>query len=250
MAANKFKLSLLQAVSDWQRSSTEKRAAALKEQCASLPAKFRTSVKRCYRQVGLTKGFVWDLIADDCLREKVSSWTLSYPVAITFKNGVPPQGSDYQGVIVAIERPASAQIIVNINQLYKDRDFLAAMEANKASITRYAEGAGRYKGSQQEIVIEMDTVSKSQIRSLGGHSSDLHELTTLSHMSIYSQFGRLASPQELALVRSLVGPSWLSQAATSRVLDRAEVHTEILREVKRLQAQAQAQAQAAAETAV
>ncbi|WP_422650095.1 hypothetical protein OJJOAM_004726 [Cupriavidus sp. H18C1] len=146
MAANKFKLSLLQAVSDWQRSSTEKRAAALKEQCASLPPKFRTSVKRCYRQVGLTKGFVWDLIADDCLREKVSSWTLSYPVAMTFKNGVPPQGSGYQGVIVAIERPASAQIIVNISRLYKDRDFLAAMEANKASISGYAEGAGRYKG--------------------------------------------------------------------------------------------------------
>ncbi|WP_373377624.1 hypothetical protein [Cupriavidus nantongensis] len=37
-------------------------------------------------------------------------------------------------------------------------------------------------------------------------------------MSIYSQFGRLATPTELARLRSQVGPSWLSQAATSRVL--------------------------------
>ncbi|WP_025804970.1 hypothetical protein [Pseudomonas chlororaphis] len=238
MAANKFKLPLLQAVSDWQRSSTPKRSAELKEQCASLPDKFRTGVKRCYRQVGLTKGFVWDLIADECLKEKVSSWTLSLPVAMTFKNGVPPQGGGYQGVIVMTERPASERIIVNINRLYKDHDFLAAMEANKASITGYTEGAGRYKGSQQEIVIEMDTVSKSQIRSLGGHSSDLNELTQLAHISIYFQFGRLATPQELAHAATLVGPSWLSQAATRRVLERVDVYTEVLREVKRLQAQA------------
>ena len=238
MAANKFKLSLLQAVSDWQRSSTEKRAARLKEECASLPAKFRTSVKRCYRQVGLTKGFVWDLIVDDCLREKVSSWTLSYPVAMIFKNGVPPQGSEYQGVIVKIERPADAQIIVNINRLYNDCDFLAAMEENKASITGYAEGAGRYKGSQQEVVIEMGTISKSQICSLGGYSSDLDTLTTLAQMSIYSKFGRLATPQELVQIKALVGPMWLSRTATSRVLDRTEVHAETLREVKRLQAEA------------
>lgn len=242
MATYKFKLSLLQAVSDWQRSSTEKRAAVLKDECESLPEKFRKSVKRCYRQVGLTKGFVWDLIVDDCLREKVSSWTLSYPVAMAFKNGVPTQGSDYQGVIVMIERPASAQIIVNINRLYKDCDFLAAMEANKASITGYAEGAGHYKGNQQEIVIEMDTVSKSQIRSLGGHSSDIDELTQFAHMSIYSEFGRLATPQELAHLRSHVGPCWLSQEATRRVLDRMEDYTELLREVKRLQTEAEARA--------
>lgn len=240
MASNKFKLPLLQAVSDWQIGSTETRAAALKEQCASLPAQFRTSVKRCYRQVALTKGYVWKLIADDCLREKVSSWTLSYPVAMNFKNGVPPQGGDYQGVIMTLERPPSAQVIVNIDRLYKDRAFLAAMEAKKGAISRYAEGAGRYKGSQQEIVIEMDTVSKSQVRSLGGYSSDLSKLTDFAHMSIYLKIGRLATQQELEHLTSRVGPNWLSQASTSRVLDRMEGYAEILRDVKRLQAQAAA----------
>lgn len=238
MTAKNFKLSLLQAVSDWQCSSTEKRAKALKHECASLHEKFRTGVKRAYRQVGLTKDFVWDLIVDDCLREKVSSWTLSYPVAMAFKNGVPPQGSEYKGVIVEIERPAHARIIVNINRLYSDRDFLIAMEENKASITGYAEGAGRYKGSQQEVVIEMDTINKSQIRSLGGYSSDFDKLTTLVHMKIYFEYGRLATPLELAQLKSLVGPSWLSRAATRRVLDRTEVHAETLREIKRLQAEA------------
>lgn len=235
MAAYKFKLSLLQAVSDWQRSSTPKRAQILMEEAAALPTKFRSGVKRCYRQVGLTNGYVWDLIAKDCLRERISSWTLSYPVAMELKGGVPPKDGGYQGVIMVIERPAPHRVIVNLDRLYSDCDFVAAMDANKASIVGYYDGAGRYKGSQREVVIELDEIRKGDIRALGGYSSDADELTLLANMSIYSEFGRLATPAELAMIRDRAGPAWLSLAATRRVLTRTEVHAEILREVKALQ---------------
>lgn len=237
MVAHKFKRSLLQAVSDWQRSSSPKRAAALKEECASLPMKFRSGAKRCYRQVALSKGFVWNLIAEDCLQEKVSSWTLSFKIAGEFKNGVPSEGSGFQGVIVMIERPPPTQVIVNIHRLYNDCEFRAAMEMNKASISGYDLGAGRYGGSQQEIVIEMDDVKKSQIRSLGGHSSGFEELRELAQQILGSEYGRLATPWESKYLKSRAGPAWLSQEATRRVLNRTEALVDYLQQVKQLQAQ-------------
>ncbi|WP_448168614.1 hypothetical protein [Burkholderia ambifaria] len=235
MGAYKFKLSLLQAVSDWQRSSTPTRAQILKEEAAALPPKFRSGVKRCYRQVGLTNGYVWNLIAEDCLRERISSWTVSYPVAMELKGGVPPKDGGYQGVIMVIERPAPHRVILNLDRLYSDCEFVAAMDANKASIVGYYDGAGRYKGNQREVVIELDEISKGDIRALGGYSSDADELTLLANMSVYSHFGRLATPAELAMIRDRAGPAWLSLAATRRVLTRTEGHAEILREVKALQ---------------
>ncbi|WP_429950028.1 hypothetical protein ACQYWY_00510 [Comamonas sediminis] len=235
MTDNIFKLPLLQAISDWQINSSPKRAVILKEQSASLPLKFRSGVKRCYRQVALEKSYVWDLIIDEALKEKVSSWTINLPVAMAFKNGVPPQGGIFQGVILMMERPLSDRIILNINRLYKDRNFLNALDENKSSITNYEKGAGRYKNSQQEVVIEMESITKNQIRSLGGYTSNIEDLKNLVHTDIYIKLGRLATPHELAIAESLSGPSWLSTESTRRVLGRMNLYTESLQEIKRLQ---------------
>ena len=83
MAAN-FSLELLQVVSDWQRGGDAKqsirRGQALKDACASLPQEYRTCNLCCFRQVALPKGGVWQLIGEDCLGEKISSWTLDIEV--------------------------------------------------------------------------------------------------------------------------------------------------------------------------
>lgn len=111
-------LRLLQAVSDWQRGGdaqqNRRRGLVLKEACASLPESHRISPLARFGQVGLEKGSDWDLIGEDYLAEKVSSWTFDIEVAKAFKSGVPPNLQGYQGVIFCINPPLSSRVIVNL----------------------------------------------------------------------------------------------------------------------------------------
>ena len=141
---DKFPLSLLQAISDWQRSSTKARAQTLKAECEALPPEFRTCLLVCYRQIALPKEGVWDLIGEDRLPEKISSWTLDIEVAKAFKGGVPPVGQGFQGTILYLFPPAGS-VVVNLSTLFRDAAFLDAIERNKSHISGYQDGVGRYK---------------------------------------------------------------------------------------------------------
>lgn len=179
-------LQLLQAVNDWQRGGDAKqnlrRGQALKAACAPLPEQFRTSSLACFRQVGLEKGSVWDLIGENRLSEKVSSWTYDIEVAKAFKSGVPPDGQGYQGVIFCISPPPTSRVIVNLRELYRTPEFCAAMNRNKSTIVAFSDGAGRYWDSQNEVVLEIDEVSQEDIYSLGGHSSQFEQLVALGNI--------------------------------------------------------------------
>lgn len=236
-------LSLLQAVSDWQRGGDAKqnlrRGLALKAACASLPEQYRTSALVSFRQEGLEKGSVWDLIGENCLSEKVSSWTFDIKVAKAFKSGVPPDGQGYQGVIFCISPPPTSRVIVNLRELYKSPEFCAAMDRNKLDIVGFSDGAGRYRDSQSEVVLEIDAVSQGDIYSLGGHSSPFEQLVALAAKLTY---GREPTPQEVEKlllkaehVREQAGPKWLTPEATKRVLARTKPKAEALAEIKRTQ---------------
>lgn len=103
-------LRLLRAVSDWQRGGdprqSRRRGLALKEACAALPEIYRASYLASFRQVSLEKGSVWDLIGEDCLTEKVSSWTFDIEVAKAFKGGVPPHSTGIPGCHFLHQSPA------------------------------------------------------------------------------------------------------------------------------------------------
>ena len=178
------------------------------------------------------------MIADDCLREKVSSWTVSYQVAMDFKGGVPPQGGDFHGVIVELQRPPPKRVIVNLDRLYKEPCFSRAMEDNRSRIDGYADGAGRWWNAQQEVVIEVDSVNKDAIRSLGGYSSSYERLAEIVHMGIYAKLGRMASAADLAHLKFRAGPAWIDRDATRRVLSRTEPYLDMLKEIKRRQEEA------------
>ncbi len=238
----KFSLELLQAVSDWQRGGdakqNKKRGERLKEVCASLPEKYRTCSLCCFRQVGLPKGGVWNLIGEDRLPEKISSWTLDLEVAKGFKGGVPPEGQGYQGVILCVSPPPSS-VIINLRELYRDPDFTAALEQHKGSITGYHDGAGRYGNDQSEIVLEVASVTQQDIYSMGGHSSPFEQLVDEAAELAY---GPNATPEQRAAlllkaehVRSEAGPKWLSLEATQRVVIKMKPHAKLLREIKRQQ---------------
>lgn len=238
----KYTVSTLQAISDWQRGGDPKqnkrRGKTLKEQSASLPYDYRTCELCCFRQIALPKGGVWDLIGEDKLSEKVSSWTTNIEIAKRFKGGVPPDGQGYQGVIICVY-PQPGDVIVNLDKLYRDTAFTQALEKNKEVISSFHKGAGCYGGEQNEVVLEILSVSQQDIYSMGGHSSSFEDLVHIAAMEIYGRSVTLQEREELMLkvghLSSEAGASWLSQEATRRVVEKMKPHVERLTEIKRQQ---------------
>lgn len=237
-----FSISLLQAVSDWQRGGDAKqqslRARTLKSECAALSAQYRTCQLVCHRQIALVKVGVWDLIGENRLAEKISSWTLDIEVAKKFKGGVPPQGQEFQGVIFSMHPPPYS-VVVSLDKLYRDQAFVDAMKNNQDAISSYQEGAGRYGGTQSEVVLEIAEVTQEDIYSLGGYSSALEKLVSQAADLVYQRPSTLAEQQALLLKANgagmAAGPSWLSMDATRRVLARTKPQAAMLAEIKRRQ---------------
>ena len=240
--SNLFPVSLLQAISDWQRGGDAKqnlrRGKKLKEACLSLPEKYRTPSLCCFRQIALPKGGVWDLIGQDHLPEKISSWTFDIEVAKGFKGGVPPEGQGYQGVILCVY-PQSNSVIVNLHELYRQPLFTAALEHSKSDINGYLDGAGRYSNSQSEVILEIATITQQDIYSMGGHSSRFEVLVDEAATLAYGPSATPKQREALLLktehVRSEAGPKWLSTEATQRVVAKMKPHARRLEETKREQ---------------
>jgi len=237
--SNLFTLELLQAVSDWQRGGSDqqnrKRGQQLKEASVSLPERYRTCSLCCFRQIALPKGGVWELIAEDRLSEKISSWTMDLEVAKKFKGGVPPKGQEYQGVILCTF-PQPSSVVVNLQALYRDPDFTEALEREKHNISGYHAGAGRYGFTQSEVVLEVATVTQENVYSLGGHSSSFQRLLDEAELQVYGSSATLDQRQALVLkaehVHAKTGPNWLTPDATQRVLGRMPPHVELLQKAK------------------
>ena len=230
-----FSLELLQAISDWQRGGDSKqvkrRGDKLKTLCVSLPAEYRTAPSACFRQLALEKASVWDLIGEDFLPERISSWTLDSQVAMKFKGGVPPEG--WQGLILSIKAPPT-HVIVSLWKLYQTQVFIDALDRHKHEIEGFSEGAGRYGGTQYEIVLEVDAVTQDDIYSLGGYSSRFDVLVARAAQIIYKSEPTAAELADLEWksqqLSGTAGPRWLNYAATKRVLVRTKPATALLRE--------------------
>jgi hypothetical protein len=239
---DQFSLDLLQAVSDWQRGGNKKqnlqRGLKLKQASLSLNEKYRSCNLCCFRQIALPKGGVWALIGNDCLPEKISSWTPDIEIAKGFKGGVPPNGQGYQGVIFCVD-PRFASVIVNLRALYSEPAFVEAMERNRSAITSHSSGAGRYANSQSEVVLEVRTVTQGDVHSLGGHSSPFEDLLDTAAKEIYGR-APTAQEREALLLRSenikaKAGPVWLNPEATQRVLTNIKPKARVLSNIKRQQ---------------
>ncbi len=182
-------IELLQAINDWQIDSSIKRGKKLKKLCSNLPLKYRESAKVCYRKIDLKKDSIWNLVADNSLDEKISSWTTDCKFAKRFKGGVPPKDGVFFGYVLAI-KPQHDQIILNLEELYKSEEFLEALELNKGKIKNFDRGCDKYRGLQSEVILELASVSSEHIYSLGGYSS------------------------------IIPGPMWTTYEGTQRILDR------------------------------
>lgn len=213
-----FELSLLQAINDWQRGGDHKqklkRGLALKAASATLPTKFRQCRDRCFRQEAHERGRTWQLLIDNKLPETIAAWTTSLSVAKNFKGGVPPTG--LQGVVFEIT-PAPKQVVVNLNELFKDSAFQQAIAAHKTKIQGRADGLDRYGATQNEVVLELATLDLATVHSYGGYVGDLPSLVA-EHVSM---FGKLPTPMKLKELQTRAGkPWWLSRLETGAVISR------------------------------
>lgn len=224
-----FTLPLIQAISDWQNGGDVKtaraRGLALERECAALPSEFKVVSLACFRRVALKKRSIWDLLGEQALPEKISSWTFDLGLAKGFKNGVPPKGAGQQGVI--FERvPHSEEIIVNLWKLFRDPDFKAAVKRHKHSVENFSQGMGRYKNTQSEVVLKVETLSQDHIYSLGGHSGSREEILQLLIAKVCGAHATASQKDWLRWVMSVgpnvTGPKWLSPKATRIVLNSVE----------------------------
>lgn len=227
-------LELLQAINDWQKSSSDKRGDVLKNLAADLPLQFRTCSLCCFRQIALGKGSVWDLLAENQLPEKISAWTTDLGVAKSFKGGVPPEGQGWQGVIFVLF-PQPEHVVLNLSALYQDKTFKEAIERHAKSIGSFADGIGRYGNTQSEVILEIPDLSVPDVHALGGFSSDRTEVSRLL-------FGRAPSPEEMAWfdaalekTREQLGPVWMDGEGLNRVVKRMQPHVQSLKVVKAIQ---------------
>ncbi|MFC2521675.1 MAG: hypothetical protein ACFNXZ_00885 [Lautropia mirabilis] len=234
---SKFGKDLIKAISDWQRGGdrrqNQKRGARLKEVCKSLPEEYRSCCLCCFRQVALPKGDIWSLFYENCLPEKISSWTIDPFVAKSFKGGVPAADSEYKGVVLCVF-PRPEEVVVNLSKIYRDPVYLDELDMFKNEILGYHDGAGRYFGSQSEVVLEIESVSPCHVYSLGGYSSSFEELIGYLGEEMYGcpldKIEYEALIGYLEKFRGETGQRWLSYEGTRRVIKRLEPHVSRLRE--------------------
>lgn len=214
-----FTIELLQAINDWQRGGDAKqkkrRGEDLKKHAASLPKRFRQTTSTCYRQIALDKSSVWQVGTEYKLREGLSAWTTSETVAREFKGGVPP--IEYQGIIFAI-KPGTGSVVVNLAALFRDKQFQAAIHANKAKIATFDKGLGKYAATQSEVVIETNALPLDSVHSWGGYSSPEPKLAEMFFDAKPTSAQLQASRKLMAAAGHSCGPYWLTTpSAVARV---------------------------------
>jgi hypothetical protein len=230
-----FTLGFVQAVNDWQRGGNHQqkvnRGARLKQHASTLPEKFRLCDQMCFRQEAHEKERVWQLLADNCLPETIASWTTDLKTAKTFKGGVPPPAAGLQSVIFSL-RPAFESVVLNLVELYTHEEFLAAVEELKSHIVEFANGIGRWRGSQNEVVLELFNLNSAAVHSYGGYSGTRESIAEL-------YFQRQPTAEDLNVFDELcvnagvkTGEWWLSECGTRAVLKRMEPHIQRLKEKK------------------
>lgn len=188
-----FSLEFLQAINDWQAYgigvNKQTLGVKLKKMAQQLPSNFRTVNRNCYRRLDLTGRYAIILGVKMKLLETFSSWTSESCVAENFNNGVPPK--NYIGIIVELcKDEVNKHIILNLEELYKNKEFVDECKIQKQNITNFQKGIGFYFDSEHEIILEIKTVELQQVYAYGGYSSDKQSL-------MFQYFGHSPSKEEI-----------------------------------------------------
>ena len=226
-----FSLAFVKAVNDYQcGGNSAKKAERLMAFRENLPVQFRSCTETCYRQEAQDQKRVWDLIARTRLPMWYTSWTTDLEVAKAFKGGVTPNG---QGVIIQVNPPPGS-VVLNLVELYKDEEFHLAVELYKSRISRLGDGIGRYKHSQAEVILDLDTGTPASVYCFGGFTNAQELARSIYH---HAPTSREIQAIESDLIEAGTQTSgwWLSHEGSLAVWRRIQPKLTELKKRKKLQ---------------
>jgi hypothetical protein len=156
---------LIRALDNWQSGSKDKarKARRLRDWSRDLPPHYREPPPAVYRQVRTT-ALLGIGIALGVIPEAVSSWTTSLEVAQRFRED---DQNPTKALMIFRRRPAQVDIIVDLNVVYGDPDFLETVQATSARLKKPFRGIERWKGTQKEVVLNETIIGNDEIVSLG-----------------------------------------------------------------------------------
>ena len=160
-----FPDALICAIDDWQAGSGDKqrKAQTLRETSAHLPAAYRENPACTYRQMRANFQLAIG-VGVDAMPDAVSSWTTSLDVAKHFRE----HDKDRKKVLMIFgRRPAQEDVILNLNAVYANPDFLDTVEAAEIRLGRQFKGIARWENTQQEVVLDETVVGNDNIISIG-----------------------------------------------------------------------------------
>jgi hypothetical protein len=157
---------LIRAIDSWQLGSKDKarKARRLRDLSRALPDNYREAPKEVFRQVRTTAPLLGMGIALDVIPETVSSWTTSLEVAKRFRE---EDQDRRKAMIIFARRPEPKDIILNLNPLYADGDFLDTVEATAKRLGKPFRGIDRWRDRQKEVVLKETVIGNDEIVTLG-----------------------------------------------------------------------------------
>ncbi|QMV50608.1 hypothetical protein [Ewingella americana] len=210
---NPFTLEILQAINDWQLSTTTARGKKLEKLCVQLPAEYRTVDFPCYRKINLKKDGVFSVFARHSLPERISSWSSSVDVVKSFKHGVSLKVGEQSFIYQT--NPAQNEVILNLIAVYKSCYFHNALNQHRNNIKNIKLGIDRYKDSQSEVVLKKEVVTHKDIYMLGGRS----QAFCISHYSDIKSLSLSNSVYDIT-TNTIIIFKWLTPEKTSKVISK------------------------------
>lgn len=156
---------LIAAIDNWQSGSEGKaqKAQRLRALTRHLPATYRAAPQTVFRQIRINAQLSVG-IALDAIPETVSSWTLSLEVAQRFREN---HLDATKVMVIFARRPAPDDVILNLDAVYEDGDFIDTANAAAFRLGREFRGIARWKGTQKEVVLDETVIGNDEIVSLG-----------------------------------------------------------------------------------
>lgn len=232
-----FSVPFIQAVNDWLFDPIPANAQRLALLSTQLPAEFRKRRSHVYRRIDLTSHHIWQLLAEERLPEKISSWSESDLVARNH-GGIPEKS---QAVLFRIP-PERGRTIVNISRLFGPNGFRLACLMLEEQIIDYEFGIGAFDNSEQEVVVEVDHITPDDLVGFFGPSSNEAELVYLAGKK---EYGRLPTTEEQKVLLTRMrwsgrraGFQWLSEDGVLKVRNRMKEKISDLKKIKQLQSKA------------
>ncbi len=160
-----YPYTLIHAIDDWQAGANgkDRKARQLRKTSQHLPRSYRKAPTRVFRQVRVNAQLGIGM-ALDASPDAVSSWTTSEDVARRFREN----DQDRSKVMVIFGRsPAPDDIILDLNAVYADSDFMDTVRADEERLGKQFRGINRWRDTQKEVVLNETVIGNDEIVSLG-----------------------------------------------------------------------------------